>query len=140
MIARDLDGRIYADAEGKALFQSLNTQLPNIKTDEIGKYEAGVIYTDPGKLAPDPAAVPKNAAEKIENLKNDPAWKENITLDEVPGQIVKGAAAAGGKVIEYAAETSGKAIGAALEGATGISPRVLVLGGLGLLALLIITR
>ena len=71
MIARDLDGRIYADADGKALFQSLNTQLPNIKADEFGKYEAGVIYTDPGKLAPDPAAVPKSAAEKMDQMKED---------------------------------------------------------------------
>lgn len=129
MIARDLDGRIYADDEGRALFQELNTQLPNIKADEIGKYEAGVIYTEPGKIAPDPAAVPKSAAEIIENFKNDPSWKENINIEELPGQIVKGAAAAGGKVI-----------GAAIEGATGLSPRVLVLGGLGILALLIITR
>ena len=140
MIARDLDGRIYADDEGRALFQELNTQLPNIKADEIGKYEAGVIYTEPGKIAPDPAAVPKSAAEIIENFKNDPSWKENITIEEVPGQIVKGAAAAGGQIVKGAAAAGGKVIGAAIEGATGLSPRVLVLGGLGILALLIIAR
>ena len=71
MIAAGADGRIYADDDGKKLFARLNTQLPNITIGELGKYESGVIYTEPGKLAPEPAQISTSAKDKMERMQAD---------------------------------------------------------------------
>lgn len=71
MIAAGADGRVYADDDGRKLFARLNTQLPNITVEEFGKYDRGVIYTEPGRLAPTPDKISASAKGKMEQMQAD---------------------------------------------------------------------
>lgn len=119
MIVKGADGKIYSDSSD---FNALPDLLPNISDEEKAKYNNVIVV---GEVAPGPYVV-KSVTDKMNEM----------TADLSAASVVKdvGAAAAG-----IASDVGAAAAGAVSGAADGVK-RALILGGLGLAALLIITR
>ena len=121
MIVKGADGKIYSDGRDP-IYNTLPDLLPNISDEEKAKYNNVIVV---GEVAPGPYVV-KSVTDKMNEM----------TADLSAASVVKdvGAAAAG-----IASDVGAAAAGAVSGAADGVK-KALILGGLGLAALLIITR